>query len=52
MTAAEKVQLTLVRDGQPIVLSMTLKERPRERGDNFDVLYHHVLGRGALVRAV
>jgi hypothetical protein len=52
MTAADKVQLTLVRDGQPIVLSMTLKERPRDRGDNFDVLYHHIVSRGARIRTI
>jgi pimeloyl-ACP methyl ester carboxylesterase len=52
MTAADKVQLTLVRDGQPRVLSMTLKERPRDRGDNFDVLYHHVVSRGARIRTI
>jgi PDZ domain-containing protein len=52
MTAADKVQLTLVRDGQPIVLSMTLKERPRGRGANFDVLYHHVVSRRARIRTI
>jgi pimeloyl-ACP methyl ester carboxylesterase len=52
MSAAQKADVSLVRGGQPIVLSMTLKERPRDRGDNFDVLYHHVVSRSARIRTI
>ena len=52
MTATQRVEITLVRDRQRIVFPMTLRERPRDRGDNFDVLYHHVVSRAARIRTI
>jgi pimeloyl-ACP methyl ester carboxylesterase len=52
MTVGQTFEVSVVRDGQRIVLPMTLKERPRDRGDNFDVLYHHVVSRGARIRTI
>lgn len=52
MTVGQKFEVGLARDGQRIVLPMTLKERPRDRGDNFDVLYHHVVSGAARIRTI
>src|SRR5438093_3686283 len=48
----QKFEVSLLRGGQRIVLQMTLKERPRDRGDNFDVLYHHVVTGPARIRTI
>jgi pimeloyl-ACP methyl ester carboxylesterase len=52
MRVGQRFEVSVVRDGQWIALPMTLKERPRDRGDNFDVLYHHVVSRAARIRTI
>lgn len=52
MTAGQKFEVTVLRDGRRVVLPMTLKERPRDRGENFDVLYHHVVSGAARIRTI
>jgi pimeloyl-ACP methyl ester carboxylesterase len=52
LTVGQKFEVNLLRDGQQIDLPMILKERPRDRGDNFDVLYHHVVSGTARIRTI
>jgi len=52
MTASQQFEVTLLRAGRRIVLPMTLKERPRDQGENFDVLYHHVVSGAARIRTI
>jgi hypothetical protein len=52
MIVGQKFEVTLIRDGQRMVLPLTLKERPRDRGANFDVLYEHVISGDARIRII
>src|SRR5438128_1689157 len=52
MTVRQKFEVTLSRGGRRMILPMTLKERPRDRGETFDVLYHHVVSGGARIRTI
>ena len=52
MTVRQKFEVTLLRGGRRMILPMTLKERPRDRGENFDVLYYHVVSGGARIRTI
>jgi pimeloyl-ACP methyl ester carboxylesterase len=48
----QRFEVTVVRQGQRETRPFTLAEKPRDRGQNFDVLYGHVVSRGARVRTV
>jgi hypothetical protein len=48
----QRFEVTLLRTGRRIVLSLTLKERPRDGGQNFDVLYEHVVSGPARIRTI
>ena len=50
LAAGRQFELTLLRDGKRITVPVTLKERPRDKGANFDVLYEQVVSRGARIR--
>ena len=50
--AGRTVDVTLSRDGRRLVLPVTLKERPRDRGETFDVLYDHVVSGAARIRTI
>ncbi len=52
MTVGQTFEVTLLRAGGRMTLPITLKERPRDRGENFDVLYHHVRSGGARIRTI
>jgi pimeloyl-ACP methyl ester carboxylesterase len=56
LMAAMKVgttfEITLLRGGQRLGLDLVLQERPRDAGDGYDVLYHHVVSRGARIRTI
>src|ERR1700730_12817938 len=52
MPVGQKVEVTLLRAGRRVILPVTLKERPRDRGETFDVLYHHVVSGGARIRTI
>jgi pimeloyl-ACP methyl ester carboxylesterase len=52
MSAGQELEVTLLRAGRQMMLPVTLKERPRDRGGNFDVLYHHVVSGGARIRTI
>ena len=52
LAAGARVEITLLRDGQPVTRTLTLKERPRDRGDTFQVLYQHVVSRGVRLRTI
>jgi dienelactone hydrolase len=46
------VVLGLLRDGERHTVTVTIRERPRDRGTNFDVLYGHVRSNGARIRTI
>jgi len=52
MTVGQQFEVTLQRAGQRTSLAMTLKECPRDRGETFEVLYHHVVSGGARIRTI
>ena len=52
MRVRQQFEVTLLRTGRRIVLPMTLKERPRDRGRNFDVMYEHVVSGSARIRTI
>jgi uncharacterized protein len=52
MPAGRKVEITLQRGGQQVALTVSLKERPRDRGTSFEVLYHYVVSGGARIRTI
>jgi hypothetical protein len=52
MRAGRKLEITLDRSGQRVTLPVSLKERPRDRGIHFEVLYHHVVSGGARIRTI
>ena len=41
-----------MRSGRRETLSLAVRERPRDRGENFDVLYHEVVSGGARLRTI
>ena len=52
MTVGQKFEVTLLRSGRRVALPLILKERPRDRGKNFGVLYHHVVNGAARIRTI
>ncbi len=52
MRVGQKFAIALIRDDRRVVLPMTLKERPRDRGDTFDVLYDHIVSGAARIRII
>jgi pimeloyl-ACP methyl ester carboxylesterase len=52
LKVGEKFEVSLLRASRQMTLPMTLKERPRDRGESFDVLYGYVVSRGARIRTI
>jgi pimeloyl-ACP methyl ester carboxylesterase len=52
MPVGQKVEVTLSRAGRRVIFPVTLKERPRDRGETFDVLYDHVVSGAARIRTI
>ena len=52
MPVGQKVDVTLSRAGRRVILPVTLQERPRDRGETFDVLYDHVVSGAARIRTI
>ncbi len=52
MRAGRNIAVTVQRDSRQVTLSLSLKERPRDRGVNFEVLYHHVVSGGSRIRTL
>lgn len=52
MPVGQKVEVTLSRAGRRFILPVTLKERPRDRGETFDVLYDHIVSGAARIRTI
>jgi serine protease Do len=47
LIGGQTCQLGLMRSGRRVTLSLAVRERPRDRGESFDVLYHEVVSGGA-----
>src|SRR5205814_1291137 len=52
MPVGQTVDVALSRAGRRIILPVTLQERPRDRGETFDVLYDHVVSGAARIRTI
>lgn len=52
MRVGQQFAVTLQRTGQRISLVMMLKACPRDQGETFEVLYHHVVSGGARIRTI
>jgi pimeloyl-ACP methyl ester carboxylesterase len=50
--AGAAAALHLIRDGKPLTKDVTLRERPRESSDDFDVIYGAVESRGHRLRTI
>lgn len=50
--AGTEIRIATLRGAERSVLRAVLKERPRDRGDSFDVLYESVTSRGARLRTL
>jgi len=52
IAVGQQIRVSLVRGGRPVEITVTMQERPRDRGDTFDVLYHEVVSRGVRLRTI
>ncbi len=52
IAVGQRFEVTLLRAGTRMTLPLVLKERPRDRGASFDVLYSHVVSGGARIRTL
>ena len=52
LIGGQACQLGLMRNGRRMTLSLIVRERPRDRGESFDVLYHEVVSAGARLRTI
>lgn len=52
MRAGATVEIGVLRDGERLTRAVVLKPRPPDRGEGFEVLYHHVVSRGARIRTI
>ena len=52
LSAGQTCELGLMRSGRRTTRSLLVHERPRDRGANFDVLYHSVVSGGARLRTI
>jgi pimeloyl-ACP methyl ester carboxylesterase len=52
LRSGQGIVLGLLRDGERHTVTVTIRERPRDRGTNFDVLYGHVRSSGARIRTI
>ena len=52
LIGGQTCQLGLMRSGRRVTLSLAARERPRDRGESFDVLYHEVVSGGARLRTI
>ncbi len=47
-----RFEMRIVRGRDPQTLSMTMQERPRDKGENYEVLYDHVVSNGRRIRTL
>jgi pimeloyl-ACP methyl ester carboxylesterase len=52
LIGGQSCELGLLRNGKRMTLKLLVSERPRDRGESFDVLYHEVLSGGARLRTI
>jgi hypothetical protein len=52
LAVGQRFELALLRAGGRTALSLTLQERPRDRGEGFDVLHRHAVSGGARIRLI
>ncbi|MDA1230690.1 MAG: PDZ domain-containing protein [Planctomycetota bacterium] len=50
--AGDVLVFDFVRDGTKLEKRVTLKEMPREKGEQYDLIYSHVTSRGARLRTI
>ncbi len=52
LRAGEPVTFVVKRGGQPITLTTKLIEKPKQRADEFEVVYTHVVSKGNRIRVI
>ena len=52
LIGGQPCELGLLRNGKRTVQRLLVSERPRDRGENFDVLYHEVVSGGTRLRTI
>lgn len=52
MKAGQRVVFGVLRDARRLTMPVTLGPRPPDRGASFDVLYRHVVSKGARIRTI
>lgn len=52
LRAGDQVSLQVKRDGKLITLTANLVEKPKQKGDGFDVVYTHVVSNGNRIRVI
>jgi pimeloyl-ACP methyl ester carboxylesterase len=45
-------EVVVIREGKPVTLTITMKERPREVSPDYDVIYSHVVSNGKRIRTI
>ncbi|MBX3120475.1 MAG: alpha/beta fold hydrolase [Fimbriimonadaceae bacterium] len=50
--AGDSVKITYLRNGKTDTMTLTLRERPRVKGTNFEMLYHSVVSNGKHMRTL
>lgn len=48
--AGDKIEAKVIRKGKEEKVTLTIAEKPRDKGDNYDVLYDDVVSNGAKLR--
>lgn len=48
----EKIKTVVLRDGKEVEIEFVTKERPREVGDTYEVIYDHVVSNGKRIRTI
>jgi pimeloyl-ACP methyl ester carboxylesterase len=48
----DKIELRIHRDGAERDLTLTMLERPRDKGDNYEIRYDHVVSNGHRIRTI
>jgi pimeloyl-ACP methyl ester carboxylesterase len=52
LLGGQRCELGLMRHGRRTTLALLVNERPRDRGETFDVLYHDVMSGGVRLRTI
>lgn len=52
VTSGQNIEVTILREGKEVKVAVVAKERPREIGKNYEVIYDHVVSNGHRIRTI